>query len=156
LKAIRENEPRAISLGYRTDHYKLLAFILSAGLAGLAGAMKALVLQFAAISDVYWTTSGEVVLMTLVGGLGTVLGPVVGAFVLVTMETYLSQTGSWVTIIEGVIFVFCVLVFRRGIVGVIAPYVTGRALPAAPAEEPPSAARTLPQGTIADAAPRAR
>src|SRR5258708_8587652 len=151
LTAIRENEPRATSLGYRTDHYKLLAFILSAALAGLAGSMKALVMQVAAISDVYWTRSCEVVLMTLLGGLGTILGPVVGAFILVTMETYLSQTGSWVTVIEGVIFVFCVLVFRRGIVGVIAPYVTGRAVPTAPAEEPPSAARTLPHGTIADA-----
>jgi branched-chain amino acid transport system permease protein len=139
LKAIRENEPRAVSLGYRTDHYKLLAFILSAALAGLAGSLKALVLQFAAISDVYWTTSGEVVLMTLLGGLGTILGPVMGAFILVTMETYLSQTGSWVTIIEGVIFVFCVLAFRRGIVGVIAPYVIGRSDMATPLPEPPPA-----------------
>jgi branched-chain amino acid transport system permease protein len=137
LTAIRENEPRAVSLGYRTDHYKLLAFILSAALAGLAGSMKALVMQFAAISDVYWTQSGEVVLMTLLGGLGTILGPVVGAFILVTMETYLSQTGSWVTVIEGFIFVFCVLAFRRGIVGVIAPYVTGRQASTGPVPEPP-------------------
>jgi len=125
LTAIRENEPRAVSLGYRADRYKLLAFVLSAALSGLAGSLKALVFQFAAISDVYWTASGEVVLMTLVGGLGTILGPVLGAFVLVTMQTYLSQTGSWVTIIEGIIFVVCVLTFRRGIVGMLAPYLTG-------------------------------
>ncbi len=126
MKAIRENEPRAISLGYRTEHYKLLAFILSAALAGLAGSTKTIVFQFASLTDVDWTMSGEVVLMTLIGGIGTVLGPVVGAFVIVTMETYLAQTGSWVTIIEGIIFVICVLTFRQGIVGVIAPYVTGR------------------------------
>src|SRR6202030_2640800 len=126
LTAIRENEPRAVSLGYRSEHYKLLAFILSAALAGLAGSTKALVFQFASLTDVNWTTSGEVVLMTLVGGLGTLLGPVAGAFIVVTMENYLAQTGSWVTIIEGVIFVVCVLTFRRGIVGVIAPYLTGR------------------------------
>jgi branched-chain amino acid transport system permease protein len=125
IKAIRENEPRAVSLGYRADHYKLLAFILSASLAGLAGALKTMVFQFAALADVEWTTSGEVVLMTLVGGLGTVLGPVVGAFLLVTMETYLAQTGSWVTIIEGFIFVICVLTFRSGIVGMILQLMTG-------------------------------
>jgi len=125
IKAIRENEPRAISLGYRSEHYKLVAFTLSAALAGLAGSMKALVLQFASLTDVDWTTSGQVVLMTLVGGLGTLLGPVVGAFVIVTMENYLAQTGSWVTIIEGVIFVICVLTFRRGIIGVVAPYLAG-------------------------------
>jgi branched-chain amino acid transport system permease protein len=125
IKAIRENEPRAISLGYRAERYKLLAFVLSAALAGLAGATKALVLQLASLTDVDWPTSGAVVLMTLVGGVGTPLGPVVGAFVIVTMENYLAQTGSWVTIIEGIIFVVCVLAFRRGIVGVIAPYLTG-------------------------------
>src|SRR5438105_12308924 len=129
LKAIRENEPRAVSLGYRTEHYKLLAFILSAALAGLAGSVKSLVFQFASLTDVNWTMSGEVVLMTLLGGIGTILGPVVGAFVIVTMETYLAQTGSWVTIIEGVIFVICVLTFREGIVGVIAPYIVGRPAP---------------------------
>jgi branched-chain amino acid transport system permease protein len=126
IKAIRENEPRAISLGYRAERYKLLAFTLSAALAGLAGATKCLVQQFASLSDVDWTTSGQVVLMTLVGGVGTPLGPVVGAFIIVTMENYLAQAGSWVTIIEGVIFVICVLTFRRGIVGVIAPNLTGR------------------------------
>ncbi|HEV2301242.1 MAG TPA: branched-chain amino acid ABC transporter permease [Stellaceae bacterium] len=129
IKAIRENEPRAISLGYRAEHYKLLAFILSAALAGLAGSTKALVFQFAALTDVDWTTSGEVVLMTLLGGIGTILGPVAGAFIVVAMENYLAQTGSWVTIIEGVIFVACVLAFRRGIIGVVAPYLTGRRAP---------------------------
>ena len=136
LKAIRENEPRAISLGYRADRYKLLAFVLSAALSGLAGSLKVLVFQFAAISDVYWTASGEVVLMTLLGGLGTILGPVVGAFALVTMQTYLSQMGSWVTVIEGIIFVVCVLMFRRGIVGVLAPYLTGGRQTAEPLPAP--------------------
>jgi len=130
LRAIRDNEPRAISLGYRVEHYKLLAFVLSAALAGLAGSTKALVFQFAALTDVDWTTSGEVVLMTLIGGLGTILGPVVGAFVVATMENYLAGAGSWITIIEGVVFVACVLAFRRGIVGVIAPYLTFRRRPA--------------------------
>jgi branched-chain amino acid transport system permease protein len=120
LKAIRENEPRAISLGYNTDRYKLCAFVLSATLAGLAGALKALVFQLASLTDVYWTMSGEVVLMTLVGGLGTVFGPVVGAFLIVAMENYLAQFGQWVLVIQGVIFVACVLVFRRGIVGELA------------------------------------
>jgi branched-chain amino acid transport system permease protein len=131
IKAIGENEPRAVSLGYRAERYKLLAFVLSAALAGLAGATKCLVLQFASLTDVDWTTSGAVVLMTLVGGVGTPLGPVVGAFIVVTMENYLAQTGSWVTIIEGIIFVVCVLTFRRGIVGVLSPYLTG-GRPAAP------------------------
>jgi branched-chain amino acid transport system permease protein len=131
IKAIRENEPRAISLGYRAERYKLLAFVLSAALAGLAGATKCLVLQLASLTDVDWTTSGQVVLMTLVGGVGTPLGPVVGAFIIVTMENYLAQAGSWVTIIEGANFVVCVLTFRRGIVGVIAPYLAGREAPAA-------------------------
>jgi branched-chain amino acid transport system permease protein len=119
LKAIRENEPRAVSLGYRTDQYKLVAFVLSAGLAGLAGGTKSIVFQLASLTDVDWTMSGEVVLMTLLGGLGTVLGPVVGAFIVIAMENYLAQYGSWVTIIQGVIFVLCVLTFRRGIVGEI-------------------------------------
>jgi branched-chain amino acid transport system permease protein len=119
LKAIRENEPRAISLGYKTDQYKLIAFVLSATLAGFAGATKSLVFQLASLTDVHWSMSGEVVLMTLVGGLGTVLGPVVGAFILITMENYLAQFGSWVTIIQGAIFVICVLAFRRGVVGEI-------------------------------------
>src|SRR5437870_13171306 len=126
IKAIRENEPRALSLGYHADHYKLVVFILSAGLSGLAGSLKTLVFQLASLTDVEWTMSGWVVLMTLVGGLGTVLGPVVGAFFLVAMQHYLAQLGSWVTVVQGVIFVFCVLVFRRGIVGVIASYAEGR------------------------------
>jgi branched-chain amino acid transport system permease protein len=120
LKAIRENEPRAVSLGYKIERYKLLAFVLSATLAGLAGALKSLVFQLASLTDVYWTMSGEVVLMTLVGGLGTVFGPVVGAFLIVAMETYLASFGQWVVVIQGAIFVFCVLVFRRGIVGELA------------------------------------
>jgi branched-chain amino acid transport system permease protein len=120
LKAIRENEPRAISLGYKTDRYKLVAFVLSATLAGLAGATKAIVFQLASLTDVHWTMSGEVVLMTLVGGLGTVFGPVVGAFVIVTMENYLAAFGQWITVIQGAIFVACVLLFRRGIIGEIA------------------------------------
>jgi branched-chain amino acid transport system permease protein len=117
LKAIRENEARAISLGYKVDHYKLIAFVLSAALSGLAGATKAIVVQLASLTDVHWTMSGEVVLMTLLGGLGTVFGPVVGAFIIVAMQTYFAQIGSWVTIAQGVIFVACVLSFRRGVVG---------------------------------------
>ncbi|MBC5765534.1 branched-chain amino acid ABC transporter permease [Ramlibacter sp. GTP1] len=117
LKAIRENEPRAISLGYDTDRYKLLAFVLSATLAGLAGATKALVFQLASLTDVHWSMSGEVVLMTLLGGLGTLFGPVVGAAVIVTMQNYLAQLGAWVTVVQGAIFVVCVLAFRKGIVG---------------------------------------
>jgi branched-chain amino acid transport system permease protein len=120
LKAIRENEPRAISLGYKTDRYKLVAFVLSAALAGLAGSTKAIVFQLASLTDVHWHISGEVVLMTLVGGLGTIFGPVVGAFVIIGMQNYLSALDQWVTVIQGVIFVLCVLLFRRGIVGEIA------------------------------------
>jgi len=120
LKAIRENEPRAISLGYHTERYKLLAFVLSAMFAGLAGATKAIVFQLASLTDVDWPMSGEVVLMTLVGGLGTVFGPVVGAFFVVTLENYLTQIGQWVFVVQGTIFVICVLLFRRGIVGEVA------------------------------------
>jgi branched-chain amino acid transport system permease protein len=119
LKAIRENEPRALSLGYDVNRYKLLAYVLSGTLAGLAGATKALVFQLASLTDVHWSMSGEVVLMTLLGGLGTVFGPVVGAFIIITMETYLAQLGAWVTIAQGIIFVICVLAFRRGVVGEI-------------------------------------
>jgi branched-chain amino acid transport system permease protein len=122
LKAIRENEPRAISLGYKTDRYKLLAFVLSASLAGLAGATKAIVLQIASLTDVNWPMSGEVVLMSLVGGLGTIFGPVVGAFAILTMQYKLAAVGEWVLVIQGVIFVACVLLFRRGIIGEIAHY----------------------------------
>jgi branched-chain amino acid transport system permease protein len=120
LKAIRENEQRAISLGYKTDDYKLVAFVLSATLAGLAGSLKALVFQLASLTDVHWTMSGEVVLMTLVGGLGTIFGPIVGAFFIVAMENYLAQVGQWVLVIQGAVFVICVLSFRRGIVGELA------------------------------------
>src|SRR5438552_7711183 len=116
LKAIRENEPRAISLGYRPEHYKLIVFVLSAALSGLAGGTKAIVFQLASLTDVHWTMSGEVVLMTLLGGLGTVFGPVVGALVVVALENYLAQLGSWVTAVQGAIFIVCVLAFRRGIV----------------------------------------
>jgi len=135
IKAIRENEPRAISLGYDADRYKLVAFILSAALAGLAGSLKALVFQLASLTDVQWTMSGEVVLMTLVGGLGTLLGPVAGAFLVVSMEHYLAQLGSWVTVVQGAVFVFCVLAFRRGIVGVIGASVAGRTKQARPVPE---------------------
>ncbi len=120
LKAIRENEPRAISLGYRPEHYKLIVFVLSATLSGLAGGTKAIVFQLASLTDVHWTMSGEVVLMTLLGGLGTVFGPVVGALVVVALENYLSRFGAWVTIVQGAIFVICVLTFRRGIIGELA------------------------------------
>jgi len=120
LKAIRENEPRTISLGYRVPLYKLTAFTLSAALAGLAGATKAIVVQNASLSDVGFQMSGEVVLMTLLGGMGTLYGPVVGAVVVVSMQNYLAQYGEWVTVIQGAVFVACVLLFRRGIVGEIA------------------------------------
>ena len=120
LKSIRENEPRAISLGYDVDRYKRLAFTLSAGLAGLAGSLKCLVLQLASLSDVHWHTSGEVVLMTILGGIGTLWGPVVGAAIVVNLNNYLANFGGWSTIILGIIFIVCVLAFRRGIVGEIA------------------------------------
>jgi branched-chain amino acid transport system permease protein len=122
LKAIRENEPRAVSLGYKTDQYKLLAYILSGTLAGLAGALKVFVAQNASLTDVHWTMSGEIVLITLVGGLGTLYGPVVGAFVIIAMQQYLAGFGQWVTVIQGVIFVVCVLTFRRGVIGEIAHF----------------------------------
>ena len=120
LKAIRENEPRATSLGYRTDDYKLIAFVLSTFIAGLAGGTKALVFGIATLTDVNYAMSGEVVLMTLLGGLGTIFGPVMGALVLTTMEQYLAQFGAWVTVTQGAIFIVCVLAFRRGIIGELA------------------------------------
>jgi branched-chain amino acid transport system permease protein len=120
LTAIRENEPRATSLGYRTDDYKLVAFVLSAGIAGVAGGAKSITVGIATLTDVHWTMSGEVVLMTLLGGLGTLFGPVLGAAAVVGMQTYLAPFGAWVTIIQGVIFVLCVLAFRAGIVGELA------------------------------------
>jgi branched-chain amino acid transport system permease protein len=120
LKAIRENEPRAISLGYRAPQYKLAAFALSAALAGLAGATKAIVVKNASLTDVAFAMSGQVVLMTLVGGMGSFYGPVVGALIVVSMQNYLAQYGQWVTVIQGCVFVACVLAFRRGVVGELA------------------------------------
>ena len=120
LKGIRENEPRATSLGYRTDDYKLIAFVLSCGLTGIAGGTKSLVFGIATLTDVHYSTSGEVVLTTLLGGLGTVFGPAVGAVIVVAMENYLAQAGAWVTVIQGAIFMVCVLAFRRGVIGEIA------------------------------------
>jgi len=120
LKAIRENEARATSLGYDTNRYKLMAFVLSAALSGVAGATNAIVFQLAALNSVHWSMSGEVVLMNLVGGLGTIFGPVIGALVVLAMENYLATLGFWVTIVQGAIFVLCVLAFRRGIVGELA------------------------------------
>jgi branched-chain amino acid transport system permease protein len=117
LQAIRENEPRAISLGYRVDDYKLIAFVLSATLAGIAGATKSQVFGIATLTDVHWSMSGEVVLITLIGGIGTVFGPVIGALLFGALETYLAQFGDWVTVTQGAIFVACVLAFRRGIIG---------------------------------------
>jgi branched-chain amino acid transport system permease protein len=122
LKSIRENEQRAISLGYKTDQYKLLAYILSGTIAGFAGALKVFVAQNASLTDVHWSMSGEIVLIVLVGGLGTLYGPVVGAFIIIAMQQYLAGFGQWVTVIQGVIFVACVLTFRRGVVGEIGHY----------------------------------
>jgi branched-chain amino acid transport system permease protein len=119
LKAIRENEPRAISLGYRDDDYKLIAFIISAAMTGVAGGTKAIVFQLATLTDVNWPMSGEAVLMALVGGIGTIFGPPMGALVIITMQNELAQLGAWVTVVQGVIFVACVLAFRRGIIGEI-------------------------------------
>jgi len=127
LRAIRDNEDRAISLGYRADQYKLLAFTLSAGLSGLAGALKALVFQIASLSDVHWHASGEVVLMTLLGGIGTSFGPIVGAMSYAALQNYLAAFGSWVLIIQGVVFVLCVLLFRDGLVGLAQRFVKWRA-----------------------------
>jgi branched-chain amino acid transport system permease protein len=123
LKAIRDNEPRAISLGYKVNRYKLAVFVISATLAGLAGATKAIVFQLASLTDAHWTMSGEVVLMTLLGGMGTVFGPFVGAALIVTMQNYFASFGAWVTVLQGVIFVVSVLLFREGIVGVIARWI---------------------------------
>jgi branched-chain amino acid transport system permease protein len=117
MKAVRENEPRAVSLGYKSDHYKLIAFVLSAALSGLAGGTKSIVFQLASLTDVHWGTSGEVILMVLLGGLGTVFGPIVGAVVIICVESYLAQLGGWVTVVQGALFVVCVLAFRRGIIG---------------------------------------
>ncbi|MEO7108258.1 MAG: branched-chain amino acid ABC transporter permease [Rhodoferax sp.] len=124
LKAIRENEPRAISLGYDVDRYKLLAFVLSTAIAGLAGSLKTLVLGFATLNDAHWSISGEVILMTLLGGLGTFTGPVIGAFTIIGLQDFLSdRVGSWINVIIGVIFVLCVVAFRKGIVGELQAWV---------------------------------
>jgi branched-chain amino acid transport system permease protein len=123
LKAIREHPDRATSLGYDTDTFKLLAFVISGALAGTSGATKSLVFQLASLTDVHWSMSGEVVLMTLVGGMGTLFGPLIGAAVIVSMENYLAQLGAWVTVVQGFIFVVCVLAFRRGIIGEIANWI---------------------------------
>jgi branched-chain amino acid transport system permease protein len=140
LKAIRANEPRAVSLGYKVDRYKLLAFVLSASLAGLAGSLKALVLGFVTLSDVSQNTSGEVILMTLLGGSGTFLGPVVGANLVVTLQEYLSDwVGAWVSVIIGAIFVVCVMIFRRGFVGELQGRLARRARSSAP---PPAQSTT--------------
>jgi branched-chain amino acid transport system permease protein len=117
LKSVRENESRAISLGYSVNQYKLAAFVMSAGLAGLAGGMKALVFQFATLTDVGWQMSGEVILMTLLGGIGTLIGPIVGAAFVVALQNYLATSDFPVTIVTGLIFMACVILFRKGIVG---------------------------------------
>jgi branched-chain amino acid transport system permease protein len=145
LKGIRENEARAISLGYDVDRYKLISFVLSAGLSGLAGATKAIVFQLASLTDVHWTTSGEVVLMTLLGGIGTVFGPIVGAALVDAIENFFAQAGAWVTIITGAIFVICVLLFRRGIVGEFARLFTRRMAALSP----------TPAGRAVESAPHA-
>jgi MFS family permease len=126
LHAIRDNEQRAISLGYHVHHYKILLFVLSAAFAGLAGGLKCLVVGFATLTDVYWHASGEVVLMTMLGGVGTMLGPVVGAALVVGIQNYFAELGAWVTMIQGAIFVVVVMVFRRGIVGELIPLLHGR------------------------------
>lgn len=130
LKAIRDNEPRAISLGYQVHRYKLIAFVISAALSGMAGSVKSLVFQLASLTDVHWHASGEVVLMTLLGGVGTIFGPTAGAYLVVTIQNYFATLGSWVTIIQGVIFVICVLAFRAGIVGVLRPFLKKRGIEA--------------------------
>ncbi|GKT13295.1 branched-chain amino acid ABC transporter permease [Acidovorax sp. SUPP2522] len=126
LRAIRDNEPRAQSLGYRVNRYKLLAFVLSAAIAGFAGSLKALVFQLASLTDVHWATSGEALLICIVGGMQTLLGPVVGAMVIVTMENYLASFAEWVLILQGVVFVVVVMLFRKGIVGQFQAYLASR------------------------------
>jgi len=130
LKAIRDNEPRAISLGYQVHRYKLIAFVISAALSGMAGSVKSLVFQLASLTDVHWHASGEVVLMTLLGGVGTIFGPTAGAYLVVAIQNYFATLGSWVTIIQGVIFVICVLAFRAGIVGMLRPLLKKRGIEA--------------------------
>lgn len=127
LKMIRENEPRAVSLGYEVDRYKLLAFVLSAALAGLAGGLKTIVMGFATLSDVHWSMSGEVILMSLLGGVGTFFGPVLGAGIVISLQNMLAdKVGAWVTVIIGAIFVVCVLAFRKGVVGELQAWIERR------------------------------
>ena len=133
LRAVKDNEPRAISLGYKPHHVKIVVFTIAGGLGGLAGGLKALVFGIASLTDVYWHTNGEVVLMTILGGVGTLFGPVVGAFVVVLIQNYFAESGAWVTIIQGIVFVVVVLSFRRGLVGELGPLLrrlTARARPA--------------------------
>ncbi|WP_439502195.1 branched-chain amino acid ABC transporter permease [Aminobacter ciceronei] len=127
LKSIRENEPRAISLGYSTDRFKLIAFTLSAMLSGVAGGLKAIIFQLASLADVFFMTSADVLLMTLIGGVGTLLGPVVGAAVLVTLQRELATLGAWVVVVQGIIFVLCVLFLRKGIIGTLEEFLANRA-----------------------------
>jgi branched-chain amino acid transport system permease protein len=144
LKMIRENEPRAVSLGYEVDRYKLLAFVLSASLAGLAGGMKCLVMGFATLSDVTWQMSGEVILMNLLGGVGTFLGPVIGAGIVVALQDILAdKVGEWVTVIIGAIFVLCVLAFRKGVVGEIHAFMDRRRIRTAKKAATPARDRAL-------------
>jgi branched-chain amino acid transport system permease protein len=143
LRAMRDNEQRAISLGFRTSHYKVTVFVMSGALSGLAGGMKTLVLGIATLADVYWHVNGEVILMTLLGGLGTFFGPVVGAFLVVMMQNYLAQFGSWVTIIQGLTFIVFVMAFRRGIVGEFGPVITRLV---AGALRPRAAGKSAPSG----------
>ncbi|MFD0667743.1 branched-chain amino acid ABC transporter permease [Ramlibacter sp. MAHUQ-53] len=145
LKMIRENEPRAVSLGYEVDRYKLLAFVLSAALAGLAGSLKTLVLGFASLSDVHWSMSGEVILMSLLGGVGTFFGPVLGSAIVIGLQNMLAdKVGAWVTVIIGVIFVVCVLSFRKGLVGELLAWIERRrARGAAPAQRPAADAQSV-------------
>ena len=127
LTAIRENEPRARSLGYNVERFKLIAFTLSATLAGTAGATKSVIFQFASLTDVHWQMSGEVVLMTLLGGMGTLFGPIAGAAAVITLQDELASFGSWVQVAIGAIFVVCVLLFRRGFVGELARMLKAKA-----------------------------
>jgi len=148
LKAIRDNEPRAISLGYKVNRYKLLAFVLSAALTGLAGGTKVLVFQLASLTDVNWHMATEVVLMILVGGLGTLLGPLAGAATMLAMQEYLAPLGEWVMVIQGFIFVVVVMTFRRGLVGELEAWHTRRAL-ASPPSRPLEMRDFVPEKTEA-------
>jgi branched-chain amino acid transport system permease protein len=155
LHAIRDNEQRAISLGYRVNEYKILLFVLSAAFAGFAGALKCLVVGIATLTDVYWHASGEVVLMTMLGGVGTMLGPVVGASLVVGIQNYFAELGAWVTMIQGAIFVVVVMAFRRGIVGELAPLLQQYRARGRHAARLPSAAAAAGDASAASALPAA-